>query len=124
MLSESSTSKTIRSATALDASLSRRFAWLKSEGLTANNAGDARQALRRLYDADLIYPSCANVLSVANMHLKVGHPTLAAPLYYHVLHASEATKKEQLIFQWHFIPETRQNYKGQKTRDEVSKCYY
>ena len=75
----------------------RRFARLKSEGLTANNAGDARQALRRLYDAALIYPSCANVLSVANMHLKVGHPTLAAPLYYHVLHASEATKKEQLM---------------------------
>ena len=40
------------------------------------------------------------------------------------VYAVHQTKKEQLIFQWHFIPETRQNYKSQKTRDEVSKCYY
>ena len=56
----------------------RRFQRLKTEGLAANRDGDVPQALRR-HQAALIYPSCANVLSAANMHHKLGHPTLAAP---------------------------------------------
>ena len=35
------------------------------------------------------------LLSVANMHLKLGHPTLAAPLYYFVLTAEGASDRER-----------------------------
>ena len=73
----------------------RRFERLRSTGLDANKSGDHRMALRALHQAALIKPSCAMLLSVANMHMKLNHPTLAAPLYYAVLTSSRASEKEK-----------------------------
>ena len=73
----------------------RRFERLRSTGLDANKSGEHRTALRALHQAALIKPSCAMLLSVANMHMKLNHPTLAAPLYYAVLTSSRASEKEK-----------------------------
>lgn len=72
----------------------RRCERLRASGLEANQRGDYRGALRMLLQAAMIKPSCAMLLSVANMHLKLEHPTLAAPLYYFVLTCEGATERE------------------------------
>ena len=74
-----------------------KFHQLREEGFLANERGDTRTALRILTQAALICPSCSMLLSVANMHLKLGHGQLAAPLYSHVLSCGRATEREALM---------------------------
>lgn len=73
----------------------RRFERLRTAGFEANKRGDHASALRTLHQAALIKPSCAMLLSVANMHMKCGHPTLAAPLYYSVMTSGRASEREK-----------------------------
>ena len=61
----------------------RRFVRLRARGFEANRKGETRDALKLLTEAALLYPSCAMLLSVANMHLKLGHPTLSVSDTWH-----------------------------------------
>ena len=40
-------------------------------------------------------PKLTTLISTANMHLKLNHPTLAAPLYYFVMTSERASAHEQ-----------------------------
>ena len=73
----------------------RRFDRLRSIGFTANDRGDTRTALAAFSEAARIHPSCAMLLSVANMHLKLDQVTSAAPIYHFVQASQHASTRER-----------------------------
>ena len=73
----------------------RRFNHSRSQGFAANDRGDTRAALAAFLEAARIRPTCAMLLSVANMHLKLGHATSAAPIYRFVHASPQASTRER-----------------------------
>ena len=73
----------------------RRFDRLRTIGFTANDRGDTRTALAAFSEAARIHPSCAMLLSVANMHLKLDQATSAAPIYHFVQASQHASTRER-----------------------------